>query len=483
MGMDVTKIRKYSGIILIGVFVLAVGPLIYASATAINKLRPSPGPEGALFLTPYIENGNVADGRRLSKVSLLKERAHVTAYSGYLTVDKDLGSHLFFLFVEAQKRPATAPLLLWLQGGPGKSSLFGEFLDNGPLGIDATGRLYKRLPTIQENMNIVYLDQPVGAGFSYTENPRGYVQTLEQMSEAMEKFLGQFLIMFPELRHRDFYVAGESYGARATVGIAHRLLTRSPGDVPINLRGVICGVGFLGPILETMDSSQFLYYSGMLDERGAEQFSQRFQLLRQVVSSNKTAALGLLLRTVGSEKGPRIQHTMFQNLTGYNSHANALVEDSPEEFKQFYRFAATAEFKRAFHVNVSRGLDAQRQMVTFNLAQRDMLTDISGKLEDLLNVQRVLLYTGQLDTLFPAANLEKYFKSLSWNGAAEFRNAPRTPWYTCTEPRRLAGYVTRARDMKYVQVARAGHHAAFDAPEAVYEMMDQFLREGSSSSL
>ncbi|CAN8004900.1 unnamed protein product, partial [Ixodes pacificus] len=476
---EIGKIRRYLWAIFIMACAVAIGLGIHASATAIHNRRESP--EGALFLTSYLENGKIAAARDLSEVRLLKEQADVTAHSGYFTIDKNLGSHLFFLFVRAQEDSHSAPLLLWLQGGPGKSSLFGQFLDNGPLGIDATGRLYRRLPTIQKNMNIIYLDEPVGAGFSYTEDPRGYVKTLGQMSEAMEKFLQQFLSMFPEFRNRDFYIAGESYGARATVGISHLLQTTNPEEVPLKLRGVICGVGFLGPILDTMDSTQFLFYSGMLDERGAQLFSERFKLLRNLVRANATAALGLLTKTIGAEGGPRSQHTLFQNLTGYNSHSSAIVEDTPDEFKQFYKFAATPEFKRAFHVDEDRVLDAQREIVTFNLAHQDMLADISNRLQDLLNGQRVLLYTGQMDTLFPAANLEKYFKSLSWDGAAEFRNATRTPWYTRCEPRRFAGYVTSVRNMKYVQVARAGHHAAFDEPAAVYDMMDRFFGNGRPS--
>ncbi|CAN7984260.1 unnamed protein product, partial [Ixodes hexagonus] len=379
------------------------------------------------------------------------------------------------LLLVLQDSPDTAPLLLWLQGGPGKSSLFGQFLDNGPLGIDAAGRLFKRLPTIQQHMNIIYLDQPVGAGFSYTGNTTGYAQTLDQMSEAMESFLRQFLVMFPEFRHRDFYVAGESYGARATVGIAHRLLTTRPANVSLNLKGIMCGVGFLGPILETMDSSQFLFHSGMLDEQGEQQFSRRFQFLRNLVKSNATAALILLIRTIGAEKGPVAQHTLFQNLTGYDSQSSTLVADTPEEFQQFYRHAATAEFKRAFHVNADRVLDGQREIVTYYLAHQDMLANIDDKIQDILNERKVLLYSGQMDTLFPAANLEKYFKSLKWEGSLDFQHARRTPWHTRTGPRKFAGYVTSARNMTYVQVARAGHHPSFDEPEAVYDMMIRFV--------
>lgn len=92
------------------------------------------------------------------------------------------------------------------------SSLFGQFLENGPLGIDASGSLFKRESTVQKHVNVIYLDEPVGAGYSNTKNPLGYARNLDGISRDMVIFLKQFLIMFPEYENREFYVAGESYG-------------------------------------------------------------------------------------------------------------------------------------------------------------------------------------------------------------------------------------------------------------------------------
>ncbi|XP_049513175.1 venom serine carboxypeptidase-like isoform X2 [Dermacentor silvarum] len=103
------------------------------------------------------------------------------------------------------------PLLLWLQGGPGKSSLFGQFLENGPLGIDPSGNLYYREHTLLKEFNIIYLDQPVGSGYSFDKNEK-YPSSLEQASNHVITFLEQFLEIFREYKDRDFYIAGESYG-------------------------------------------------------------------------------------------------------------------------------------------------------------------------------------------------------------------------------------------------------------------------------
>lgn len=54
----------------------------------------------------------------------------VKSYSGYIDLAPD--EHTFFYFFEARSNPATAPVTLWLNGGPGSSSLIGLFQGTGP---------------------------------------------------------------------------------------------------------------------------------------------------------------------------------------------------------------------------------------------------------------------------------------------------------------------------------------------------------------
>lgn len=61
-------------------------------------------------------------------------------FSGYFTVDEKYKSNMFFWFFPAQKASTSAPVLLWLQGGPGGSSMFGLFVENGPLQVDKDGQ-------------------------------------------------------------------------------------------------------------------------------------------------------------------------------------------------------------------------------------------------------------------------------------------------------------------------------------------------------
>ncbi|CAM2730452.1 unnamed protein product, partial [Rotaria socialis] len=92
-------------------------------------------PAQPLFLSPYIESGQIDQARNLSRVNLQPDYSY-PSYSGYLTVNKTLQSNLFFWFFPAQSGNASAPVVVWLQGGPGASSLFGLFAEQGPIMVD-----------------------------------------------------------------------------------------------------------------------------------------------------------------------------------------------------------------------------------------------------------------------------------------------------------------------------------------------------------
>lgn len=65
---------------------------------------------------------------RYKKVDICETTEGVSSYSGYIDVDEQ--SHLFFWFFEARRSPESAPITLWLNGGPGTDSLLGLFTGN-----------------------------------------------------------------------------------------------------------------------------------------------------------------------------------------------------------------------------------------------------------------------------------------------------------------------------------------------------------------
>ena len=139
--------------------------------------------------------------------------------TGYLSVGSR-GSNLFYWYHEAVKDPKERPLVLWLNGGPGCSSLGGMFTELGPFVVGADGNVTLNPYAWNSRVNLLFLEQPAGVGFSYPNAPANDTVTAQETYEALVAFLR----LHKELRGRKFYVMGESYGGHYVPNTAAAIL-------------------------------------------------------------------------------------------------------------------------------------------------------------------------------------------------------------------------------------------------------------------
>ncbi len=105
--------------------------------------------------------------------------------------------------------------MTWLQGGPGASSLYGLFAEHGPFSVAADAKtLVPRALSWTLNYNLIYIDNPLGVGFSYTETPQGFVTNEDEVGLDLWLFLQQFFTIFSDIASNPLYIAGESYGGK-----------------------------------------------------------------------------------------------------------------------------------------------------------------------------------------------------------------------------------------------------------------------------
>jgi len=196
---------------------------------------------------------------------ILSLEGFIESYSGYLTVDEKYDSNLFFWFFPAICGANTAPVLLWLQGGPGASSLFGLFNEHGPFFVNEKNQLKLRNHTWTASYSVLYVDNPVGTGFSFTGNDTGYSTNQTTVGLNMYEALVQFFTVFSEYRNNDFYVTGESYAGKYVPSLSYIIHQKNPGaSIKINLKGLIIGNGLVDPIKQLI-YSDYLYELGYVD--------------------------------------------------------------------------------------------------------------------------------------------------------------------------------------------------------------------------
>ncbi|KAK4663742.1 hypothetical protein QC763_611100 [Podospora pseudopauciseta] len=190
------------------------GLLLLLSAALPCSFAVSQWNEEVVNGIPYRTFYHADTNSKLSIVSnsgICETTPNVNQLSGYIRISENI--NLFFWFFESRNSPATAPLALWLNGGPGCSSMLGLFVEHGPCRFP-DGSPAGSDPVLNEESwnsyaNMLYLDQPVGVGFSYGV---GQVNATTQGSVYVWTFLQAFLAAKPELAKSQFGLFTESYG-------------------------------------------------------------------------------------------------------------------------------------------------------------------------------------------------------------------------------------------------------------------------------
>ena len=128
------------------------------------------------------------------------------SYAGTLPSSSDGQHHLFYWLFRNPASTNTSAFTIWLNGGPGSSSLFGLFNENGPLRVTRTG---PGADDFQVGLSpegswfdlgdILFIDQPVGTGFSFTNSTtQTYLNTMDQVGDEFIMFLQNFVAKYPD---------------------------------------------------------------------------------------------------------------------------------------------------------------------------------------------------------------------------------------------------------------------------------------------
>ncbi|KAK2992307.1 hypothetical protein RJ640_020300, partial [Escallonia rubra] len=203
------------------------------------------------------------DGDEIESLPGQPDGVDFKQYSGYVTVDPKAGRALFYYFVESPRNSSTNPLVLWLNGGPGCSSLGGgAMMELGPFRVNRDGKtLYRNDYAWNKDANIIFLESPAGVGFSYSNTTSDYNRSGDnRTAQDSYTFLVNWLERFPEYKTRDFYLTGESYAGHYVPQLAQTILhhNKYTNQTIINLKGIAIGNALIDRI--TNIEGRLYYY-------------------------------------------------------------------------------------------------------------------------------------------------------------------------------------------------------------------------------
>lgn len=151
---------------------------------------------------------------------------------------------------------AERPLVIWLQGGPGASSTgYGNFEELGPFDLDVVRRDF----TWINDLNVLFIDNPVGTGYSYVDDSKYLTTDNRQIALDLVAMLKGFYERLPEFKDTPLHIMSESYGGKMAAEFAlmlHREI--EAGTIECNLISTGLIDSWMSPIDFVMAWSPFL---------------------------------------------------------------------------------------------------------------------------------------------------------------------------------------------------------------------------------
>jgi carboxypeptidase C (cathepsin A) len=400
-------------------------------------------------------------------------------FSGYLQLKSNHAKHIHYWLVESEINPDTAPLVFWTNGGPGCSGLIGFMTEQGPFRPDKFGNIQLNKWSWNKIANMVFLEQPVGVGFSYSNNSSDYIIGDDQASKDNLETILSFLERFPDFVKNPLYITSESYGGHYIPTWAEQILAYNKNSSnPINFKGFSVG----NPYVD--------YYSGV----GAQMQTYWDHQLLPVSSWSKyeqagcTDPIGFLnssrcstlaldfMKKIGNLNPYALDYpvcvsTQQNNMLKYLYTTNEDLPYEPCEDNWSQQYLNNIEVKKSIHVKDIEWLECSRTTKYSLLDKMKSTIHIYRKLIDYKKTKlNILIYSGDNDAVCATKYTNQWIYGLGY--------LPISNWKVWTVSNQVAGYETifkAPNNFRFVTVHTAGHEVPTYKPEQAFTLFKTFI--------
>jgi vitellogenic carboxypeptidase-like protein len=378
----------------------------------------------------------------------------------------------FYWYFEALNHNPNAPIVMWLQGGPGCSTFMGVFDQPGPLTIDDDLTVRRQKHTWNNKFSLLFVDQPVGVGYSDTSNQKKCTpRTIEQSSSDLYDFLIAFFKKHPDLAKRPFYLAGQSYAGKYIPGLAYKVLTTP--NTPLRMDGVAIGDGLVDPKVQTSTQADTAYHFGLINERQRGVAKQMIKAVTEAIDQKRMIAAKWLRMRLFDYLSNASGNIIAQNVAVMSPAKNRRYGHRIYNHKKFFQMP---ESRSLIHVPAKRAWRTcgRGKPIAYikKYFVKDIMRSVAYMLPTLFSKTRVMFYEGQFDLRDGLEQIRAVLESIDWPQKKEFLEASRRPWYAGNH---IAGTTRTYGNVTNIVLFGAGHMAAFNQPIAAEEMMTRFI--------
>jgi cathepsin A (carboxypeptidase C) len=414
--------------------------------------------------------------------------ATVKSYSGYFETSASSDRKLFFWLFESRSAPSSDPLVMWLTGGPGCSSMLATLAENGPCTVSKDGKSTVNNPSSwNSKANVIWVDNPAGTGFSVGSNQGHMFESI--VADQMYGFLQAFFQHFTQYQNLDFFVTGESYAGHYVPSVSHRIWqgNQQKEGLQIHLKGLAVGNGLTDPLEQyrwypemahTGGKSEGGTGPGVVSDTVYQQMQEQVQpCIDKIAKCKDNTTYEACVEAQGSCNQAMIGP--YQQ-TGMNVYDQRIKCETPP---LCYDFSGVTTWLNSPDVQAQLGVNKKWASCDFAINaqfQGDWMQRYDTKLVDLLaSGVRVLIYAGDCDFICNWLGNKHWTLKLDWPHSAEFNAAADEPFNVNGKE---AGRLRTANGFSFLQVYQAGHMVPMDQPELAVQMLNQFITDKLDAS-
>ncbi|EAR83957.3 serine carboxypeptidase family protein (macronuclear) [Tetrahymena thermophila SB210] len=413
-------------------------------------------------------------------------------------------SSLGFIFYGAKGRKEEelfqVPLIIWLNGGPGCSSQYGNFFEIGPLILETNdeedvenylntepfqSEFQKKYSFIQNKFswsndyNIIFIDQPIGTGISYAEKdeeiPTNQDQVAEQFYYALKEFYSTSLSCFNLNKSQlienypPLFIFGESYAGKYIPSIAQKIIKQ--GNI-FNLKSIGIGDAFIAPEVILKEIPQYAYEHNLLNE---QQLQQSWEAAQEVLDSINDPQKQQISRLLYWRF---IRQTNPNNVDVYNiSRKEGDLKSSLtlEKFFNDEQYGIRQIFNLKMLPNSEKKYTKCDSRVQKSMSIDFMRADCLDRFDYLLNKGLdIVVYNGDLDMIVPYTAPIQWIKDLkNWKFTEQFLNSETKSWQIGEQS---FGTIKQFKNLSLYIIRQAGHMVPEDQREAALDLLKQTIQ-------
>ncbi|CAI9776176.1 unnamed protein product [Fraxinus pennsylvanica] len=455
------------------------------------------------FLFPFIACINAEKPRsqehRVIKLPGQPPNPPVSQFSGHITVNEAHGRALFYWFFEALFEPTKKPLLLWLNGGPGCSSIgYGAAVELGPLVVSkkGTGLDFNEHSWIKE-ANLLFLESPIGVGFSYSNTSADYTKLDDGfVAEDAYNFLVNWLKKFPQFKSHEFFISGESYAGHYVPQLAELVYVRNKKRKTypfINLKGFIVGNPETNDYYDYKGLLEYAWSHSVISDQEYNKARRDCNFYLENWSSKCNIAMSsvfnryneidiyniyvpsCVLNETSSTAYGITSGTEFSNDKAQN-YGFRRMKRIPGGYDPCYSTYAEAYFNRkdvqaALNVN-TRGEDAS---VKWSVCSNSVFRTYNYTVFSIFPIYkklikggiRIWIYSGDADGRVPVIGSRYCVEAL--------KLPLKTPWTSWYHNHQVAGRIVEYEGLTFITVRGAGHLVPLNKPSEALTLIRSFL--------